>query len=686
MKKKREVSPAKEISEKESGRELLTAEDKTERISKYSAIFALLCCVASLYMQHQYIAIFCFCVSIVLQLGKLPSFLEKYGAKIFMVVSALIFCFGIATRIVMYAKGRTLWNDEAWLAESIVARNWAELLASPLSNTQSAPILYVITVKAICSVLGYSEFSLRVFSLISCMGLLVCEWIFLKKVLNVDNIKTAFVLIITAVVPSYVYYSNELKPYMGDAFFVVLALLLYAFYTRNKISLIKLTVFYVLILGFSTPAIFFIGGILAAEFFDAALTRNKKLAIYVLISGLSVVALFGLYYYWWMLPNMKSMDEYWNKSPDKSAFNALFIVMTLLLYFLYTRKKLPLLILTVFYMLILVFCPPAVFFVVGILVGELLTARFARNRKQLISFFASLLSIAALFGLCYQLRTSFVSQALDDFWSNTAIKTELITSVKKIFSLDLLDCTLIWVLVPFMLLGIYSLIKQKNKVAYSVVLSILLISLASSIGRWPLNGRLWLFLPAVVLIFSSVGYDLISKGNNIVLRKITFCLFSAITVFYAISWIHQWPDDDIFVPKLGEEVTIAGGLRFANMRLHTDEGNPLIKYVEEHIKDDEKLYVYPPARSTVMFKTGYKNRIGQTDKDNIIYGIDRNKWNEDTLSAELDTIIKSRKTYLLFQHYWSGIDRGLAILQQYGTVNLIWVSYNTPLFYFEVNE
>jgi hypothetical protein len=669
---------------------LPTEEEKFENARFFSAIFAVFAVFTSLYMQHTFIAMFCFCVYIALRLGKLPPFLEKHGEKIFIIASALILCFGIATRIVMFTRCRTLWNDEAWFAESIVARNWTELLASPLSNAQSAPVLYIIAVKAICSVLGYSEFSLRLFSLLSFLGLLVCEWALLKKILRVDNIKTAFVLIMTAVIPSYVYYSNELKPYMGDAFFVVLALLLYAFYTQNRISVIKLSVFYALILGFCTPAVFFIGGILTTEFFAAVLARNKKHAVCVLMSSLSIAALFGLYYRWWMLPNMKVLDDYWNKYPDKSIFNAFFIVTVLSLYFLYTRKKLPLVIIIPFYALISVFCPPAVFFVGGILAGELLAAGFAGNKKQIVSISVSVLSIAAIFGSYYLLRTSSVSESLNDFWNNPAGKTGMITVIKKIFSLDLFDCTLIWALVPFTLLGIYSLIKQKNKIAYSVVLSVFFVCLALSIGKWPPNGRLWLFLPAVVSVFSSVGFDFISKGNNIslyVLRRTAFCLFSAITVFYTVYWLRQWPDSGIYVPRPGDTVTLNPLLEFKNMRIYTNEANPLIQYVKEHIKEGEKLYVYPPARSTVMFKTGYdNNRIGQTDEDNIIYGVNRGEWNNNKLCADLDTIIKSRKTYLLFQHYWLGIFPGIAVLQQYGTITPVLISHDTPLFYFEANE
>lgn len=80
------------------------------------------------------------------------------------------------------------------------------MLTEPLISGQSAPILYVAVIKAISSIyIGPPEISLRSFSVFSFLWLLVCEWFFLKNILKMDNIKTWFVLALTAVVPNYVY-------------------------------------------------------------------------------------------------------------------------------------------------------------------------------------------------------------------------------------------------------------------------------------------------------------------------------------------------------------------------------------------------------------------------------------------------------------------------------------------------
>jgi hypothetical protein len=657
-KKRHNILPTENISEKESSREQLAP-----------GIFALLFCCALLYLQQPLIAIFCFGAFLVFRLNKLPLFFEKHSERIFIIISMLIIAVGIAIRIVMLIKYRSLWVDEAMLAESIIARNWKELLTPPLSNEQSAPVLYVVAVKAACSVFGASENSLRLFSEFSFVWLFALEWFFFKDILKMDNVKTAFAMALTAVVPSFIFYSNELKPYMSDAFFVVLALLLYAYYVQNRLSLIKLTVFYALILGFSTPAVFFIGGILATEFLALAFAKDKKRALHVAISGASIIAVFVLYYYWWMLPAQKFMDALWNGSPDKSLFEVFFIALAISLYFLYMLKKPPLIYLTICYLLIIGFCPPAVFFAGGILVVEFFAAVFAKNKKEFVPILAHILSIAMMFSLYYLLRTQFVAGSLDNFYNNPQGKTKLVTEVKDIFSSTVVrgfDSTLVYVLVPFALFGIYSLIKQRNKIAYSVVLSMFFVCLASSIGKWPLNPRLWLFLPAVILLYSFVGLDLISKSNNIVIRRAVFCLFFGITLNFAL-------------PNLS--------LLKESVYINNEEVNPLIQYVKDNIKNDENLYVYGPAVHTFKFKNGYKSlRIGKTTRNNIIYGVKREEWNQTEPGPELNSIIESRKAYLLFQHWYFGIGNGLGVLERHGKVTRVLNNYETPLFYFEAHE
>jgi len=491
--------------------------------------------------------------------------LLKYRERIFIFASIGIVAMSVVVRIIMYIKCRSLWLDEALLAESIVSRNWLELLVSPLSNGQSAPVLYVITVKLIGATFGYSEFSLRVFSLFTFVGLLTCETVFMKKVFNLSNYQIAFVVVMTALLPSYIWYSNELKPYMSDAFFAVLTILLYFYYTQRKIKLPILTALYILILGFSSPGIFFVGGVLFSEFLVAVFNKNKRNIICISLSGIVILAVFGLYYHWWLSP---------------------------------------------------------------------------------------------------------ASEAMKIYWDNVASKETIINRIIKIFKpgVGRSASNVVWLFVPFALLGFYSLIRQKDKIAYSMGLSIFLVFLASAIGKWPLSGRLWLFLPVIILIFTPIGFDFVydkiksPKITEIVGLSLLFVIMVCFMVYCA-----QYVGDKMY--------------------FSCQEVNPLISYVKKNIKDDEFLYVYPPVKYAFSYKNGYGiSKIGNTTKDNIIWGINRDEWNESVVGNELRSILENKKTYLIFQHYWVGIDKGLAVLRNYGTLTEVMNVYNTPLYYFERNN
>jgi hypothetical protein len=490
-------------------------------------------------------------------LKKIDKFYDKY----FVFASILIVSMSIIIRIIMYVKCRSLWLDEAILAANMVTRTWTELLVPPLLHSQSAPVFYILIEKAIGTILGYSEFSLRLFSLLSFFGLLVCEIILLKKAFNLSNSKIAFVVVMTALLPAYVWYSNELKPYMSDAFFVVLLILLYFLYTKNKINLLALTALCVLILGFSSPTIFFTCGILLSEFFVAVFNKDKRKILHIVISGIVVLAVFGLYYYWWMSPVSAAMDAFWNKK-----FN------------------------------------------------------IWRSIIDLINIFNGMGNSESIY---------------------------------------------VWIFVPFAIIGIYSMVVSGNKIGIMTASSLFFVSLASAIGKWPLTGRLWLFLPSIVFIFTPIGYDfirtkIISKTNITKIGKIP-CLL--LTIFLTVNCLGYIGNKTYF---------------------STEEINPLIDYVQRNIKEDEKLYIYSSAVPAFNFKNGYATtRIGNVAEDNIIYGENRKEWNESLLGGELQRILENKKTYLIFQHQWTGIENGLEALRNHGTLTEIMNVHDTPLYYFE---
>jgi hypothetical protein len=474
----------------------------------------------------------------------------------------------VIVRIAMFIKCRPLWGDEADLAANIISRNWFELLVPPFDYCQAAPIFYVVIEKIIGSLGKYTESFLRLYSLLIFICLLICETLFMRKVFDSNNYYTFFVVVMSALLPSYIWYSNELKPYMSDPFFVVLTIFVYYFYTQKKIRLSVLTVLCILFLGFSSPVIFFSGGIFLSEFLIAIFNKNKKQILNIVIYGIIILIVFGLYYYWWFLPVAEYMKIYWTHWHNQR----------------------------------------------GIII-ELL-----------------------------ELFTGFGNS----------------------------DSKYVWGFVPVAILGFYSLFICRNKIAYMVVLSLLLAFLASSIGKWPLANRLWLFLPVIIFIFTTIGFEFINKkiNNKYCFKGIKFYLLVLFTIYLSVNCLTY----------IGKKMYIYGG-----------DISPLISYIQKNIKEGEKLYVHKYKRTQVHYKIGYFNkRIGNVEANNIIYDVIGVDYFDDLIEEsgfvnDLLAIIDNTENERMYLIPHGRMENAMGILRNYGTLTEVMNVQGNPLYYFELN-
>ncbi|GHU92413.1 hypothetical protein FACS189479_01270 [Spirochaetia bacterium] len=263
-----------------------------------------------------FISFFLFAFPPVPILKKKEPAILKYAPPVITVALSVIILFSIYVRIDMYSTTRSLWVDEAAFAESIITRDFRTLTASTLVNNQTAPVLYLYVVKVIGSIFGYTEGALRSFSFIMLLGLLVVEGVLLKKAYNVNKVFIFLALCLTSTLDIYMRYSNELKPYMGDAFFVLLVLLLYHLYSDEKIKLPIVTFIYCIVLLFSSPALFFVAAVFIVEFITALIKKDRKLVTKTVIAGIMVLAFFITYYIWWLMPVAENnyMITYWENN------------------------------------------------------------------------------------------------------------------------------------------------------------------------------------------------------------------------------------------------------------------------------------------------------------------------------------------------------------------------------------
>jgi hypothetical protein len=167
---------------------------------------------------------------------------------------------GIAARIMNYAANRSLWHDEATLALNLLSRSWIGL-ARPLDLQQIAPLGFLWTEKLAITLLGSSEWTLRLFPLAAGCVALVLMAVVAHRLLR--GIAVPLSVGLFAVSMPVIYFAGEAKQYSFDVA-IALAIMLLALRARDE----PLTVARGIVLGvlgaiapwFSQPAVFALGG------------------------------------------------------------------------------------------------------------------------------------------------------------------------------------------------------------------------------------------------------------------------------------------------------------------------------------------------------------------------------------------------------------------------------------------
>jgi hypothetical protein len=168
---------------------------------------------------------------------------------------------GLAARLFRYALCFPLWDDESFLSANLIGRSYAQL-AEPLEYHQVAPLLFLWAQKFLTNWLGFSEWTLRLLSLVSGVGSLFLFRYVASKLLRGPAL--LFAVAIFAVAYPGIRYACEAKPY-GSDLGVGLAMLAMAvaWWQRPQQArwLWALTLFAPVATGLSFPAAFVGGGL-----------------------------------------------------------------------------------------------------------------------------------------------------------------------------------------------------------------------------------------------------------------------------------------------------------------------------------------------------------------------------------------------------------------------------------------
>ncbi len=133
-----------------------------------------------------------------------------------MVPEILLVAVGIALRLRQFLSARSLWLDEAWLGNAIVARPVSDLALRPLPDNQAAPPGFLALLKASIVVLGPTERALRLLPFLAGVVAVVMAWRVGER-LFAGRAARCCLIGLVALSSTLVYYSNEAKQYGVDA-------------------------------------------------------------------------------------------------------------------------------------------------------------------------------------------------------------------------------------------------------------------------------------------------------------------------------------------------------------------------------------------------------------------------------------------------------------------------------------
>lgn len=231
-------------------------------------------------------------------------------------VLAAVLATGALLRLAGFLVVRPLWIDEAMLALGIGRLSFAGL-TGPLPYDQSAPLLFLWSVKAVTLVAGMSEVALRLVPLVSGLAISWVVWRSAKPLVGAGA-----ALIATALAAGsfpLIRYSAELKPYGVDALVTVVLVVLTL---RVRAAPDRSAAWWQLLAGgligmaASYAAPFVLAGAWAALLLDGRVRRSVAASRPMVLLTLGWGAGFGLLFLWLYLPQSRNlyMQAYWSET------------------------------------------------------------------------------------------------------------------------------------------------------------------------------------------------------------------------------------------------------------------------------------------------------------------------------------------------------------------------------------
>jgi hypothetical protein len=200
---------------------------------------------------------------------------------------------GALLRLRRYLEYRGLMHDDALLANNIFSKNFSQLLRPLDTGDQAAPVGFLILQKCAVVLLGHNEHVLRLIPFLAAVIVLPLFYLAVRRVAG--NPVAIMALAVMALAEPLVRYCAEAKQYSTDVLWATVALAL-AITADSVCSISILAVVGAILLWFSHPLLFVLGGIGLTLFITHLRGGKYKLAQADAVMGITWLASFAANY------------------------------------------------------------------------------------------------------------------------------------------------------------------------------------------------------------------------------------------------------------------------------------------------------------------------------------------------------------------------------------------------------
>ena len=229
-------------------------------------------------------------------------------------ISLIVVLAGVTFRLRQFSINRSLWLDEAALANNVVTHSWSFLLTHTLTTDQTAPGGFLLLLKLSGKLSGYRDIILRIVPL--CFGLAALPMaVKLKNRFKTPLAQYLFIGLIASS-PILIYYSSEVKQYIVDVFFLIYLIWVGLSFQKWKYGYVILAFSGVVAIFTSSPSVFILFAVGTFATLQSYQRRDWQSIKKLTVVGFSWILLFGLLY-WIIYRNVlqgSSLTSMWNNS------------------------------------------------------------------------------------------------------------------------------------------------------------------------------------------------------------------------------------------------------------------------------------------------------------------------------------------------------------------------------------